>query len=402
MRKINLILFIIFCVLFLVLPTGCQQVPDEVKNRMENYGQGGQIKKTEVNYCTVEELRNASIEELDHVPGNLKLPKKVDFSGIESIGTPVLKRLEDYDENKDKIAELFGVENPEWEIVEEDRSWYIYEDEKLLTSLEVEGNGEMSYVGGQEYADLYKGQWPVTVERVHFNREECPDMVCSLKDKQIPLSDVLDETQKWVDNCEILQDDFDYELRTASVKEKEDKTHRIATLFQPMYKGVGLNYIADGYGDVNMENRPYVGAWVIVELDEVNKPSFFREEIKLNIDEAEPIEQVIDFKSAVKLVEEKLSGFAGISICEIRIEYMIRAENEEMNTQGEGAVLSTQREGAVFHTKPVYSFLIKFDENDMEDTDTLGLMESNEYVYVNVDMTDGTITTNFKERNFHN
>ena len=397
------VIFIAFCLLYLL--AGCQQVPDEVKDRMENYGEGGQIENAEVSYCTIEELRNASIEDIDHVPDNLTLPKKVDFSGIESIENLVLKREENYDENKDKIARVFEIENPKWEIVDENRSWYVYEDEKVLTSLEVEGNGEMSYVGGQEYADLYKGQWPVTVERVHFNREECPDMVCSLKDKQIPLSDVLDETQKWVDNCEILQDDFDYELRTAYVKKKEDKTHRIATLFQRMYKGIGLNYIADDYGDEYMENRPYEGSWVIVELDEVNKPSFFYEQMKVNIDEAEPIEQVIDFKSAVKLVEEKLSGFVGISICEIRIEYMIRAEkseNEEMNTQGEEAVLSTQREGAVFHTKPVYSFLIKFDEDDMEDADTLGFIESNEYVYVNVDMTDGTITTNFKERNFHN
>ena len=118
MRKINLILFVIFCVLFLVLPAGCQQVPDEVKDRMENYGEGGQIEKTEVNYCTVEELRNASMDDIDHVPDNLKLPKKVDFSGIESIENLVLKRPEDYDENKDKIAELFGVENPEWSYID--------------------------------------------------------------------------------------------------------------------------------------------------------------------------------------------------------------------------------------------------------------------------------------------
>ena len=75
MRKINLILFVIFCVLFLVLPTGCQQVPDEVKNRMKNYGEGGQIEKTEVSYCTVEELRNAGVTRMT-LSGCLALRKR--------------------------------------------------------------------------------------------------------------------------------------------------------------------------------------------------------------------------------------------------------------------------------------------------------------------------------------
>ena len=72
--------------------------------------------------------------------------------------------------------------------------------------------------------------------------------------------------------------------------------------------------------------------------------------------------------------------------------YAEKSENENDNVE---------REGAVFHTKPVYSFLIEFGEVD-DARETLGIMEKDEYVYVNVDMTDGTITTNFEERNFHN
>ena len=37
-----------------------------------------------------------------------------------------------------------------------------------------------------------------------------------------------------------------------------------------------------------------------------------------------------------------------------------------------------------------------------DDEDSMGLIEENEYVYVNVDMTDGTVITNFEERRFHN
>ena len=148
---------------------------------------------------------------------------------------------------------------------------------------------------------------------------------------------------------------------------------------------------------MDMISLPYEGSWVDVEVDEVDKPSFFKEEAKFYIDEEEPIHQVLDFKSAVNLVEETLSGFSEIEICEIRVEYMIYAEKSE-NEDDNGEV-ATYREGAVFHTIPVYSFLIEFGE---EDEDTLGFLECNEYVYVNVDMTDGTVITNFEERRFHN
>ncbi len=401
MRKINLILFIIFCVLFLVLPVGCQQVPDEVKNRMENYGEGGQIKKTEVSYCTVEELRNASIEELDHVPGNLKLPKKVDFSGIESIENLVLKRPEDYDENKDKIAELFGVENPEWDFVEgrildyPSSNWYLYQGEDAYLS--VDENGVISYINEQVYDE---DEQLDTVERIHLNREECPDMTYNLSSGQIPLPEMLEKTQEWVDGCEILQDEFDYELRTVCVKKRPDRTHRLALVVQRMYKGVGLNYLA-GNGNIDgseYSTISYVNSEVDLNFVEPDKPYFLFNYAPVHIVEEESVNEVIDFQSAVNLVEEKLSGFGKVKVCEIRIEYMIYAEMSE--NENDNKYREIYGEGAVLHTKPVYSFLIEFGEvNEAEET--LGVFESDEYVYVNVDMTDGTIITDFERRNFH-
>ena len=396
MRKINLILFIIFCVLFLVLPAGCQQVPDEVKNRMENYGQGGQIKKTEVNYCTVEELRNASIEELDHVPGNLKLPKKVDFSGIESIENLVLKRPEDYDENKDKIAELFGVENPEWSYIDGvaengiGSNWYLYQGEDAY--LAVDENGEISYVNEQVYDEDERLR---TVERIHLNYEACPDMTCNLSSGKIPLPEMLDKIQEWVDGCELLQDEFDYELRTVCVKKKPDRTDIVALSAQRMYKGVGLNYFALYDKVDDSDTLFYEGSWVDMNYAEIDEPYFLFNQSPVHIVEEEPVDEVIDFQSAVNLVEEELSGFSKIKVCEIRVEYMIIPQKSEDNDN------NTEKEGAVLHTKPVYSFLIEFGEVD-DANETLGLLESAEYVYVNVDMTDGTIITNLDKRNFHN
>ena len=387
------IIFVAFCLVFLLV--GCQQVPDEVREKMENYGQGGQIGKTEVSYYTIEELRNASIEELDHVPHNLKLPEKVDFSGIESIGTLVLKRPEDYDENKEKIAKLFEIKNPKWKLVAggaidyPTSYWYEYRGEDAY--LAVDENGEISYINEQVYDEDERLR---TVERVHLNREECPKMTCNLDSGQIPLPEVLEKAQEWVDGCEILQDEFDYELRTVCVKEKPDRTHLVVMLVQRMYKGVGLNYLAEGDYEGDTTRIPYEGAWVDLSFAEPDKPYFFYNYMPAYIVEEEPVDEVIDFQSAVHLVEEELSGFSRLKVCEIRVEYMIYAEKSENENDNK------EKEGAIFHTKPVYSFLIEFGKVD-DAVETLGIFESEEYVYVNVDMTDGTVITNFEERNFH-
>ena len=386
-----LLLIGLYCMTVIsALLVGYQQVPDEVKERMESYGKGGQ---TEVSYCTIEELRNASIEELGHVPHNLKLPDKVDFSGIESIGTPVLKRLEDYDENKEKIAELFEVKEPEWSFVDGysygTSNCYVYSGEDAY--LRIDENGEISYYDEEEcdYDERLR-----TVERIHLNREECPQMICKLKSGQIPLSEMLEKTQEWVDGCEILQDEFDYELRTVCVKKKPDRTHLVAALFQRMYKGVGLNYLADqddGY-DITACSQ------VDLNFAEPDKPYYFCNYTPVYIVEENPIDEVIDFQSAVHLVEEKFSRFGRVKVCEIRVEYMICAEQSE--NENDNIYREVYRAGAVFHTKPVYSFLIKVGKID-DDMERFGISEKEEYVYVNVDMTDGTVITNSVIRNFH-
>ncbi len=233
-----------------------------------------------------------------------------------------------------------------------------------------------------------------TVERIHLNREECPDMTCNLSSGQIPLPEMLEKTQEWVDGCEILQDEFDYKFQVVCVKKRADRTHNVALSVQRMYKGVGLNYFAR-YDELDdSDTKFYEGSWVVLNFAEPDKPYFLFNHAPVHVVEEEPVDEVIDFQSAVNLVEEELSGFSKIEVCEIRVEYMIvppKSENEDNNTAKEGAVL---------HTKPVYSFLIEFGEVD-DAAEMLNVFERDEYVYVNVDMTDGSVITNFERRNFH-
>lgn len=376
--------------LFMCLLAGCQQAPDEVLERMENYGKESPIEEVQQEgYCTVEELREAAIDDIDHEPDNLELPSQVDFSGIESIGLLTVKRYEDYEENKENVAEFFGVDIPEWEMVGEENQWYQYSDADIY--LAVDDNGEISYICGESYDNLSNEQWLTIVSQVHLGREDCPELTCRLEDGDIRLSDVLKNMQEWVDENELLQDEFDYELRTAYVGEKPDGGNMVDMTFQCMYKGVGLSYIAFGNGGMDMKSLPYIGPAVTIAVDDMSSTSFYVDQDRVYVAEETPLERVVDFKSAVELVEQKLAGFSRLKVCEIRAEYFIRAE------VGENPDNNQSMAGAVLHARPYYCFFI---EVDVDDT-TLGSREGNRYVYVCVDMEDGSVMTNFEEMNFH-
>lgn len=377
---------------FLSLLAGCQQTPDEVRERMGSYGSGKQIEKPEKTYYTIEELRNASIEDIDHVPDNLKLPGQVDFSGIEGVSNLTLKRYENYGTHRDDIAAMLGVDNPDWSMVEGDSSWYEYEDAEKDIYLAVDENGAVTFICDDLYEDSENGENPSIVQRIYLGRQECPVLMCRMGNQEILLQDLIDYADNWIEHCEYCQDEFDYEAKTVFVKEKEDKSNRISMVFQKMYKGVGLNYIALGNGGWDMESLQYEGVSFEMMMDEMEVQSLLRDETKVSIEKEEPIDKVLAFDSAVDLVEQTLSGFPELTVCEIRVEYMIQAE------KGENEENNTYMPGAVFHTIPVYSFLMEFPE---EYDDKLGILECNEYVYVNVDMRDGTIITNFEDRRFH-
>lgn len=103
-------------------------------------------------------------------------------------------------------------------------------------------------------------------------------------------------------------------------------------------------------------------------------------------------DKVIDFDSALKLAEEKLSGFNRLKVAEVRIEYVLKPiyNPDKQSPYGEHITMEA---------RPVYTFYIpcEHEENNYE----YGINEANGLVYVNVDMLDGTVTDNFSVNSFH-
>lgn len=384
-----------FLLLLPGLLTACQQAPEEVVNRMESYGESIQLKEEEIQYCSIGELREASIEDIEEEPQNLILPDQVDFSDVEAVELVTFQRSENYMEQRDIVAALFGISNPDWEIVEAEGLWSEAVSDENHYYLAVDDNGEISYLGGAEYDNLSDDNWPATFRRFYLNRGQAANMECVLQGETVSLQEQLSWAQSWIDNCGILNDEFDYKLRTVYVKENTEGNQRIALLFQKMYKGIGLDYLEERSETVDgTVVMTQASAEVSMEIDRAGEPSCFYNKVSAQVQSSESVDEVIDFASAVKLAEKKLAGFSKLKVEEIRLQYTLHPEYDYENGE------SYDTQGVLLRTRPVYSFWINREDEEVEGTD-IGTTEVNELVFVNVDMLDGTVTTNFEEHSFH-
>ena len=81
-----------------------------------------------------------------------------------------------------------------------------------------------------------------------------------------------------------------------------------------------------------MDNNISGGGVVIVAMTsgvdlDVEKPDTVSDcvtQLNVDVESEDMADKVIDFNSALKLVEEKMSGFNRLNVVEVRIEYVLR------------------------------------------------------------------------------
>ena len=115
--------------------------------------------------------------------------------------------------------------------------------------------------------------------------------------------------------------------------------------------------------------------------------------LDINGDGVKTSDKVIDFDSALKLVEEKMTGFNRLRVVEVRVEYVLKPVYDYGKE-------SAYDEGIIMEARPVYTFLIP-QEYEVNDYAYGTSEEANGLVYINVDMLDGTVTDNFAANSFH-
>lgn len=382
------------------LLTACQQAPPEVVEQMENYRENRQAEASDITYCRAEQLREASVDDLEKLPENLVLPKQVDFSGLQDIGILHLRYVENYTEQKEKIAEAFHIDSAKLQKDEQGIRNYemlMYDDEEKEEYLLICDNGIVSYLGKscytvenfteEESEALYNA-----TKHIYLGTGDTMEEAWTLAGEDISVAQQVEWAEDWLTDSGILSEAFTYPIRTIYLREFPDGKHRISMLAQIRYHGVPLAYAG---GKISLDtNIPYMAEIannITLDMDRPYEIDQCNNDGQYEVTGYEKKDEVIDFPSAVQIVADELSGFQSVPIRKVEIQYVLMPQYDYKSKED-----SYGHPGNAVETRPVYCFMIPFGK----DYSQRNVAEN--ICYVNVDMLTGEVTSDLEESNYRN
>ena len=382
------------------LLAGCQQAPQEVRKQMERYQRNEHTVEAELNYCTVKELNQASVDDLPTVPENLILPRTVDFSNIEDVGDLRLAFVEDYTKNKDALAKFFQTQPLEWQKLRgtfEGDECLLYDNAEDREYLWVMDNGSFAWLSGECYEQEEMSE--AELEELYANttrlfRGTGDDMNISfvLGGEQIRLKDQINWVEERLNGSVLFDDTFTYRVGTVYIRRFGGNKNRLCLLAQIQYHGVALDYF--GGAAVERDGVFFVGrtdSAVTIEMDKPNAALCCNNNGQFQVREYEKENKILDFPSAVSLVSKELSGFKAVTVREINVIYTL----EPIYDYESGKEYYAKAGNEVL-TRPVYSFIIEY----RKDLSQSWIGDS--VCYVNVDMLTGEVTSNLEAKHYVN
>lgn len=366
--------------------SACQEVPDEVRENMAQYGKNEYVDEKEMSFCSVEDLRKSSMDDIAAERENIKLPSYVDFSKVDEVGEPTFKFVENYSEYMPYYCEQFGIDYG----LETDYSGGLSGDYGKTTDdtakrkyLYVSDGGEISYLSSYFYYDgADMNDSTSDIEKIYLKRG----------DKAEKLSQMVSFAEK--ESKKIIKgiDGLDTEVRTVQLAQGKDGREYALMNLELTYKGIILDFFG-GQVDITGDNQACVSNmenYINMGLSDTNEICQLSINGVFEVEEYKEAEKIIDFQTAVNIFEHEMASFNEVDVCEIEPVYMLEpvydADGGEYYAKGGNEVKAV----------PVYSFLIK----NGDDVQNIGILEGNELVYFNVNMLTGEIYTNFDNKGY--
>lgn len=374
---------------------GCQKTPKAVTKRMSEYGANHQMKSETLTFCTIDELRDTRLSDLDIETENIDLPDKTDFSDIEEIGTinaefdyNALNRAQTY-------LETFDIGNdvePSESYINTGDKMEIYDD-KSNNFLEIGNNGFLYYQFGISYYMMNNDVKQTITAKYDIDSADISNTTIKLKSGTVSLKKICNNAQSWMEN-NFREKECTYRVSDIWIKKihyDEIDANQIMLLMEARYKGVPFNT----YGtEVTTKNNKGKVSLMIYDInmsydDSLKLTDFSNGSGHLTIKKYTKIDQVLDLKSAIKIVNEKMSGFNKLKVNKIIPLYALfpqyDTDKESFSKSGQGVL-----------AKPVYAFIIPDDT--MDDENATEIYKSNSCKYIFVDMVTGELTTNIGEQ----
>lgn len=362
-----------------------EQQQGETQQPQEN-GQGDEKGTTEENsglgYCTVDELRALTLSELGGENLYFSGEVGVDFSGIEAVNVLHLSLVNNFTKagNLKKYASLFGVKAETLrKCADRDYdSGFQYESDSKRNYMRIGENGDLVRMGGK----LFNGPLKTVEAKYDTDTDDVSGVKVTLEDKKVKLGEFCKQSEKWLGKNMPFSDidGMNYHISNIVVKklkgEKGDK-RVISMLAEYEFQGMPL----DSYtGPLSREAKAIVAnatagaVYTKIDYEKSGAPSQFRRNEFLSVDSSEQVDKVVDFKSAVRLVEERRAQFGSFRISKIVPMYALHIEEES-------------KQGTKYEARPVYAF---FSERSDDGDETERENSIDNYIYV--DMVTGEVS----------
>lgn len=367
---------------------GCQETPQEVTDRMGHYGENRQMASKERKHCSIDELKAAKLSEVNRQLDNINLPEDVDFSDIESIALLKLSFEENYTEQKEEALELFGIEEEslvDMFDAENMGRTVIYDSSAHAKYLAVGENGFVSFVGGLTYDYINdKAKYQDTPEKYDLDVDDISGKMVKLKEGKTEIAAVRETAEQWLDD-NMPMEGCGYRISDVYVRELDcsgEQRKQLSFYAEIWCQGLRFNSCASKMSDSGSQ-MDFFTQGIQLNYDGMDALSFFSNKVgKIHIDSREEVDEVIDLQSAIRLMNEEMSGFRELNISKILPMYVlfpIYETDEELY----GAP------GQKLEGRPVYAFIIKEGVDDTE----FGINKGNTTRTIFVDMITGEVTT---------
>lgn len=376
---------------------GCQKTPEEVKQRMKSYGKNQQMTSEKITYCSVSDLKKTRLSDIHIKLDNMNLPDQVDFSQIESVEQLNLSFEKDYINNDAKYKKVFQVDPKiKSEAGQDSNGNYLnYNSEGKKQYYIISDNGFMVFAKGASY-DIALGNLDQKVlKKYNFSNANTARKAEKFGSKKINVWNICNQAEKWLEkNVSIEQ--CRYQVLDAFVNEYQNggKKGQLVTISADVtYKGMVFNpYAASMEYDGASANLNLMAYDVEMAYKDNGQLELFSNGVgNIKINSAQKINQIVDFKSALQIVNTEITGFNKLKIAKIvpmyTLEPQYQNKDEKYGTPGQK-----------IKARPVYAFLIKQDlTQDMkQDLKTPSEEKNNIYNYIFVDMQTGKITTDIE------
>lgn len=373
---------------------GCVPVPEEVKNRMEDYGQNRQMGDSENQYCKIHEIDGKEFSKLSYEPENIKFNGNDKLEDIDSLYILHMKFKEDYEKiNAETVTNLLYPDHnevlEEWTDGIQNRN-LTFDSKKQKVYINICSNGSINYISGNLYDEFYQSKDGYQIEKIN---ETLIDATDEERQKKINLSGTEMNLNGLAEKAESSIKDIlpDYVFSTQAddfYLYKDSYGDCIKVNMSLLYEGVPM----DSY--VNHFNGQQFYCDLIClqnSMDFHSADQFDCLNIvgQLDIDSRDVLTEVISPESALEIVDKTFSGFEPIEVEQVKIYYaLLPKEDSKFRFPG--------MSGQIVSGRPVYAFLIKKKNVEIA-SDSIPL-KSNLYDYIYVDMQDGRVMTNIGEQ----